>query len=123
MISAAGIKSRIMTVLESSGVFDSVTAPPDDRKGAGIMREPAAAVFFSGIRQTADNGVRLLTADYSIYMKFLKIGVNETCDDIETAMQALSRLEPVSLSQKMLSTENQRSAVYLAEVSFTGCAQ
>ena len=56
-------------------------------------------------------------------MKFLKIGVNDTSEEIETVMEALLNLEPVSLRQKMNKSSNSRSAVYEAEISFAGCRQ
>lgn len=120
MISIFQIKEKIMTALEDSGVFDTVAAPPDDRKGQTVMREPAASVFLERMYKTDDNGVPLLSADFSIYMKFLKIGVNDTSDEIETAMLAIAALEPASLTQKMQSGDG-RSAIYVIEAAFTGC--
>ncbi|PLX66007.1 MAG: hypothetical protein C0602_12810 [Denitrovibrio sp.] len=117
------IKQSLIQNLENCGVFDSVLTPSDDRRQSTIMREPSAAVFFSGLKSTEDNGVVVCTAVFEVDMKFLKVGVNETSDDIETVMKSLSELEPCSLSQKMTKGANDRSAVYRIEAAFNGCRQ
>jgi len=121
MKSANQIKQQIISALTSCGIFDNVIAPPDDKQEDTIMREPAASVFFSGFSQVNDNGIPMLQASFSIYMKFLKIGLNDTTEDIELAVNAVSKLEPSSLSQKKTDSKNNRSALYIINVSFTGC--
>lgn len=123
MTSVQQIKQQIVTALENTAVFDTVQTPPDDRRESTIIKEPAAAVFFNGFSMVEDNGVDVLTAKFSVQMKFLKIGINDTTDEIETAMNALLTLEPLSMNQTGKTAGNSRSAVYEAEVVFAGCRQ
>jgi len=123
MKSAQQIKQQIVTALEGCGVFDKVLTPSDDRKDSTIMREPSAAVYFTGLKQSDDNGVQVPVAEFAVYMKFLKIGVNDTTEDIELAINALSGLEPLSVSYKSVNGENTRSAFYQTNISFAGCRQ
>jgi len=121
MISASQIKHQITTSLTSCGVFDTVLTPADDRMDNTIMSEPSAAVYYKGCNTNKDNGHLVTQHNFTIHMKFLKIGVNETIDDIEIAIDALKELEPSSLKQTKLSNTNGRSAAYSIEASFAGC--
>lgn len=123
MKSPQQIKQQIVTALETCGVFDTVTTPSDDRQDRTLMREPSAAVFYSGMDISEDRGVLIKTSVFLIYMRFLKIGVNETAEDIELAVDAVAGLEPVSLTQKRLDTDNLRSGHYLIEAHFAGCRE
>jgi len=123
MTSVQQIRQQIVSALEETAIFDSVLTPPDDRQDSTIMKEPAAAVFFKGFSKADDNGVSILRANFSVQMKFLKIGVSDTADEIETAVEALFSIEPVTLTQKMITQKNSRSALYEAEMTFAGCRQ
>lgn len=121
MKTAQEIKQAIADSLNTCGVFDSVLTPSDNRKDATIMREPSAAVYYSGCVIRDDNGVQVTEYAYIIRMKFLKIGVNETADDIELAVNALKELEPASLAQSGKTDTNSRSASYTIDITFAGC--
>jgi hypothetical protein len=121
MKTASQIKQDIVAVLSECGVFDTVLTPPDDRKYSTIMRESSAAVYHTGCGISDDNGVQVVTQNYSIYMKFQKIGVNDTTDDIELAVDALRSIEPSSLKQAKESGGDKRFVLYLIDVSLVGC--
>ncbi|ADD68998.1 hypothetical protein Dacet_2236 [Denitrovibrio acetiphilus DSM 12809] len=121
MKTASQIKDKIVSALAGCGVFDTVLSPSDDKKGTIIMREPSAAVYYSGWGTSDDNGVRLITHNYNIYMKFLMIGVNDTADDAELVIDALNILEPSSLTQTKESGGDKRTAMYLIKAGFSGC--
>lgn len=115
------IKQAVANALTNCGVFDSVLTPSDDRRESTIMHEPCAAVYYSGCRTSEDNGIRYIEHIFDIRMKFLKIGINETAEDIETAINALKELEPVSIKQSAEAAPNSRSATYRVEIRFAGC--
>jgi len=121
MKTAQEIKQAIADALTDCGVFDSVLTPSDDRKDSTIIREPSAAVYYSECVIKDDNGVQVTEHGYIVRMKFLKIGVNETTDDIELAVNALKEMEPASLTQKGNTETNGRSAIYTIDIKFAGC--
>jgi len=114
------IKQQITQALTASGIFDSVLSPSDDAKDSLNMREPSAAVFFTGFSRKTDNGIEMMCADFRVLMKFLNIGVNDTSDETYGAVKALFALEPSKLTHRMISEKNSRSAFYTAEISFDG---
>lgn len=121
MLSAQEIKQRLVTALENSGVFDSVLTPADDRKNSVIMHEPSAAVYYTGVVLSEDNNIQITSVSFSVYMKFLKTGINETADDISLVTDAVKALEPVSLKQTKVSEGNKNHIVYQMDITFNGC--
>lgn len=117
------IKQALIQAITDTAVFDTVVSPSDDRRGDTVMREPAAAVYFNGLKSLSDGGYSYTAADFTVDMKFLKIGINDTSEDIQTVTDALMQLEPVSIRQGMQKKDNGRSAVYTVDISFAGCRQ
>jgi len=121
MLTAQDIKQKLVTALKNCGVFDSVLTPADDRKNSVIMNEPSAAVYYIGSSLSEDNNIQTTPISFSVYMKFLKTGINETVDDISLAIDAIKTLEPESLKQMKISEGNKHHAMYQIDVTFNGC--